>query len=290
MQEMSEIALKALNLIITRSYLDPCALGSLSKVNKALMLTVREAWCEQREFVVDFIVPDESEEQLAAVLSKLAGELLFQPSETIAPAFWHSSTVFLPTASSVRKLSIWTRMWDYELKLPQSFKDWVELKDVYVNEYEDFSLELEDLIALFGTAPQLQTLGINVLYKANNEKMLAAAKALCDMPNFTCLTISIKEEEGHLDPSNCLHVCPAWESLAAAHGLKGSNKLRLAGEWSGIMYTRGRLSFDWWGPKGWFYDNVATAVGSKYELANPDWLPEDYSDKTSSSSEGSLHD
>lgn len=73
--------------------------------------------------------------------------------------------------------------------------------------------------------------------------LLDALLRLCDKPSVTQVTLVIHDRgDLRIFSGTSLHKCPAWERLAAAHGISGSNTLLLDGMY--CIWTRGRHA-DW---------------------------------------------
>ena len=245
----------ALLHLVFNGGLDARSLGALCQANTLLRDAVRSAWKEQATIIVDWSVPVAGRQAQCGVLAQLRGALVVDSFNCYSVK--SGTLVQLPQAASIRSLTCL----DGVYRLPLTFAAWPRLEAIT---WRAPSVSLLDdmaaLVELFSTAPALQTLTIEAHLKPDGADLLGSLLRLCDKPSVTCVMFikitdyKVTDYDGFRIPvSNVLHKCSAWEGLAAAHGLAGSNKLLLHGL---LMTLRGHHA-------DWFKGAVATAHGAE---------------------------
>ena len=241
--------------------LDTLSLVWLASVSKRLQEDVHAALGALESITIDRDVPAEQIYPLCSALAQLRGELIVGDCEECDGFNGHGgvSTVQLPQTASVRCLHIGPG--NYFLRIPMSLATWPQFE--VVNWRHDWSFGCASHVELIARAPSLKTLCL-VVDEVNDADLLDALLRLCDKQSVTQVTLEIHNSgTHHIFPGTSLHKCPAWERLAAAHGIAGSNKLFLDG--MDCIWTRGRHS-------DWFAGAVSTARGNLFQWCNPAWV------------------
>ena len=85
--------------------------------------------------------------------------------------------------------------------------------------------------ALLSSARTTLTLTASASCNVNDVDLLNSLSRLCDKLTVFHVTLEMEDSGGGRIPAcSVLHKCPAWESMAAAHSIMGSNKLMLGYE------------------------------------------------------------
>lgn len=246
----------ALLLLVSHGTLDEQSLVSLSGSCKLIQSDAYAVLGQLESMTIEWDVPVEGTGPLCGALAQLRGDLVLDGTECK-----YGKGVKLPRAASIRRLFLANFS---SAALPTSFAAWPQLESV---DWYDSSLLTPDhaaFVDLVASAPSLKspTLTLTAYCDVNDVDLLNSLSRLCDKLTVCRVTLEMADSGGGRIPAcSVLHKCPAWESMAAAHGIMGSNKLLLGAN----FMTRGHLA-------DWFNGAVSAAQGTQRLWASPDWL------------------